>query len=262
MIHFPWGLMIAALIMVCAMMFCLWFIGLLRSNAGWVDFGWVLGLILLVLYYAAVAQGDICRRFLILTLVMLWGLRLGGMLLKRLLHEQEDNRYRKIRASFKNSANLKFFFFFQFQAILDVVLSIPFLIICNNPLSSLSAVEYFGLGVWMTGFVGEAMADHQLQQFKGDPLNKGKVCDSGLWFYSRHPNYFFEWIMWLGYWVIAMGSPLGWLGFISPALMLFFLLKVSGVPLAEEQSLQSRGDAFRVYQKTTSVFIPLPKFKI
>lgn len=100
------------------------------------------------------------------------------------------------------------------------------------------------------------LADRQLARFRADPANKGKVCQAGLWNYSRHPNYFFEWLVWVGYAVFALGSPWGWLGLIAPALMLHFLLNVTGIPMTEELSLKSKGDAYRAYQRTTSAFVP------
>lgn len=239
----------------------LWVIGVVRRNAGWVDLGWVLGLVALAALYSLTGDGYGLRKGIIATLVSLWGIRLGGMLLRRLLAEEEDKRYQKIRASFGGNANLKFFVFFQFQALLDVILSIPFFLLCFNNQDHLSPVEWLGISIWLTGFIGEIMADEQLRGFKGDPGNKGKVCEAGLWYYSRHPNYFFEWLMWVGYFVMAIAAPSGWTAAVAPILMLYFLLKVSGVPLAEEQSLRSRGEAFREYQRTTSVFVPLPKRK-
>ena len=248
-------------LIACLMMAVVWFIGFKRRNAGWVDFGWVLGLVILAVYYALAADGYGPRRFVIAFLVGLWGMRLGGMLLKRLLTEEEDKRYQKFRQAFKSREDLKFFFFFEFQAILDVVLSIPFFLICFNS-KGWSAVEWVGIFIWAIGFMGESAADQQLKNFKADPRKKGNVCEAGLWYYSRHPNYFFEWVMWVGYFVMALSTPWGWIAIIAPLLMLHFLLNVSGVPLAEEQSLRSRGERFKEYQRTTSVFIPLSKRKI
>lgn len=257
-----WITMGQGLVIVCVMMTCFWGIAFIKRNAGWVDLGWAVGLALLAVYYAQLSDGNIVRRSILAFIVVLWAFRLGGMLLRRLLHESEDKRYQKIRASFGSQANLKFFLFFQFQAVLDVVLSIPFWLICFNPQPELQWIEWIAIGVWILGFVAEALADAQLKAFKSNVQNKGKVCEAGLWNYSRHPNYFFEWVMWVGYFLFAMSAPYGWVAIVSPLLMLYFLLKVSGVPLAEEQSLVSRGDAFRKYQTTTSVFIPLPKRKL
>ena len=131
-----------------------------------------------------------------------------------------------------------------------------------NTKVGLSPFEWIGFGLWMISVSFEAMADRQLAEFKKDPANKGKVCDTGLWRYSRHPNYFFEWLMWMSYFIFALGSPYGWLGIISPAIILYLLLKVTGIPATEEQSLRSKGDKFREYQKTTSVFVPWFKKRV
>jgi steroid 5-alpha reductase family enzyme len=117
-------------------------------------------------------------------------------------------------------------------------------------------IEWTALGLWLIGIAGESVADYQLKQFKADPANKGKTCDAGLWNYSRHPNYFFEWLIWVSYFVFALGSPFGWVSLIAPLLMIYFLLKVTGIPATEEQALKTKGEAYRRYQQTTSAFIP------
>jgi steroid 5-alpha reductase family enzyme len=111
--------------------------------------------------------------------------------------------------------------------------------------------------LWAGAYVGEVIADSQLEGFKGAPGNRGKVCEVGLWAYSRHPNYFFEWLMWVGYALVALFShPWGWVAFLSPLLMLWLVTKVTGIPPTEAQSLRSRGDAFRDYQRRVSPFVP------
>ena len=244
-------------IVVCSLMLVLWVIQLRTKNAGVVDLGWVLGLVILAALYSFQDIGYPIRKLLILAMVSLWALRLAFLLLRRLSRDQkEDSRYQKIREGWKTNVNLKFLFFFQFQAILDVILSTPFLIVSLNPRIRLSGFELLGILIWFIAVIGESLADEQLYKFKSDPQNKGKTCQVGLWQYSRHPNYFFESLVWIGYFVFALGSPWGWVSVFCPILMLYFLLKVSGVPLAEEQSLLSRGEEYRQYQRTTSVFVP------
>lgn len=106
------------------------------------------------------------------------------------------------------------------------------------------------------------MSDEQLHGFKANPKNKGRTCNVGLWQYSRHPNYFFEWLVWVAFFVYALGSPWGWAAVISPVIMYVLMIYVSGVPLAEHQALESRGDDYRRYQQVTSMFFPWPKKKI
>ena len=113
-----------------------------------------------------------------------------------------------------------------------------------------------GIALWITGLVGESIADAQLSRFRRNPANRGQVCQEGLWAWSRHPNYFFEWMVWVGYAVFASGAPWGWTGWLSPLLMLHFLLNVTGIPMTEELSVKSKGEAYRRYQRTTSAFFP------
>jgi steroid 5-alpha reductase family enzyme len=122
--------------------------------------------------------------------------------------------------------------------------------------AKLPLLEYIGAGIWLIALTGEAIADWQLDQFKKDPANKGKVCNKGLWNYSRHPNYFFEWLIWVGYFVFALASPYGFIAIISPAIILYLLLNVTGIPATEEQSVRSKGDLYKEYQRTTSAFVP------
>jgi steroid 5-alpha reductase family enzyme len=146
--------------------------------------------------------------------------------------------------------------FYYFQAIMALVLSLPFALIMVNTTSSLNFYEIAGTLVWLVGVIGESTADYQLQKFKSDPGNKGKICDQGLWYYSRHPNYFFEWLVWVAYFVMALGSAYGIFSIICPVSMYYFLTKVTGIVYTESQMLKSRGQAFVKYQETTSAFFP------
>jgi steroid 5-alpha reductase family enzyme len=139
-------------------------------------------------------------------------------------------------------------------------LSIPIALACANPAPGIGLFEVAGVLLWLVAIGGESIADMQLALFKSHPAAKGRVCDIGLWKYSRHPNYFFEWLVWIAYFVFALGSPWSWVGLASPLLMLYFLTCVTGIPPAEARSLATRGDAYRAYQRRTSPFIPwIPK---
>jgi steroid 5-alpha reductase family enzyme len=170
--------------------------------------------------------------------------------------QPEEGRYISLRASWGDRAPLYFLFFFEAQGILNVVLSLPFLLIALNSKSTLSPLEFAGAGLWLFAVNGEALADRQLKAFKADRLRKERVCRRGLWKYSRHPNYFFEWLIWCAYALMALSAPWGWLGCLSPLIILFLLLKVSGIPPTEKQALKSRGEEYRRYQATTSAFVP------
>ncbi len=251
-----WGL--AAILMLAT-----WAISIMIKNAGIVDIGWALGLILLTFFYADQAGEWNLRTILIVVMVAIWGLRLSILLLKRILRDRrEDKRYQTIREQWKTHVNVKFFALFQFEALLDVVLAIPFLLIIVNPNPKFLTIEMIGVLIWIIGLVGETIADGQLKKFKDNPANRGKTCDIGLWYYSRHPNYFFEWVMWFGYFIFALGSPGGAIAIVCPIIMYYFLIYVTGVPTAEAQSLMSRGEEYRRYQQSTSMFVPLPKRKI
>jgi steroid 5-alpha reductase family enzyme len=146
--------------------------------------------------------------------------------------------------------------FFELQALIAVVFSLPFLLAAGNPSPRLGVLEILGLALALLATVGEATADWQAQRFKRDPGNSAAVVNVGLWRYSRHPNYFFESLVWWGFCIAALDSPWGWITLVCPLFMLYFLLRVTGIPLTEKHSLESRGEAYREYQRTTSRFIP------
>ncbi|HVW16071.1 MAG TPA: DUF1295 domain-containing protein [Mucilaginibacter sp.] len=258
-----WWLALYSLVACCFIMLLVWFWAHRIKNAGVVDIFWsynfpVIAIILLVL-----APGFEARKILICGMVIIAGSRLGTHILTRTLSHihEEEGRYQQLRKEWGPNPDRVFFWFFQAQALSNVILALPFFLICVNTSATLSPLEYAGVALWLISVSGEAIADGQLRSFKKDPANKGKVCRNGLWNYSRHPNYFFQWTMWMSYFVFALASPYGYLAIISPAIILYLLLKVTGIPITEEQSIRSRGDTFREYQKTTSAFIPWFKKK-
>jgi steroid 5-alpha reductase family enzyme len=149
----------------------------------------------------------------------------------------------------------------MYQAVSVVLLLAPMFVVALNGRPGIQPLEWVGAFVWLIGLSGEAVSDAQMSTFRAKPENKGKVCEDGLWYYSRHPNYFFESVIWLGYGIFALASPYGWITLYAPALIWFLLLKVTGIPFAEETSIRTRGDLYRDYQRRTSAFIPLPKRK-
>ena len=239
-------------------MLVIWWLALRVNNLGIVDIAWSWAFAPVAIFYAATTHGDPARRWLIAGMATAWSLRLGAHLYFRVLghHPQEDVRYAKLRTQWGKDLKGRALIFFQLQAVLIVLLSIPFLIVSLNDKPGISAVEWLGVAVWFVAVTGEGVADWQLKQFRSLAENKGRICRVGLWNHSRHPNYFFEWLVWVGFFVFALGSPLGCATVYCPALMLFFLLRVTGIPLTEELSLKSKGDAYREYQRTTSPFVP------
>ena len=251
-------LAILCLLACCMVMFFVWRWAKKIGNAGVVDIFWALNFPLIALILLLLGEGWLPRRVLIGTMVITAGLRLTIHLGVRVLShlDVEEGRYKQLRKEWAPHPDRKFFWFFQAQAFSNALLAIPFFIITANTETSFSPWEYAGAILWLIAVLGEGMADRQLAVFKKNPANKGKVCSTGLWNYSRHPNYFFEWLMWMSYLIFALGSPHGYLAAISPLIILYLLLRVTGIPATEEQSLRSKGDAFRAYQQTTSVFIP------
>ena len=245
---------------VVVVMLLLWLLSLRQDNFSYVDIGWSANFVVLALVYGLLGDGDPIRRWLIGGMFALWGARLAWHLAARIVGQPEEGRYVQLRADWGAGGHLnwKFLVFFQFQALLNVMLSLPLLLAAVNPQPRLSPWEFAGVVLWCIGLVGESMADRQLKQFKRSSAGHGQVCKVGLWGWSRHPNYFFEWVIWLGYALFALGSPYGWICLALPLLMLHFLLNVTGVKATEEQALRSKGDAYREYQRTVSVFIPLP----
>ena len=228
------------------------------NNYGIVDIVWSYAFAGVALFYALLAPGWPARRILISGMAVLWSLRLGTHLYRRVMghHPVEDGRYVQLRRDWAGNFGLKMFGFFQLQDGSVVLLGSAFFVTCLNPVPSVHPLELAGVILWLVALTGEALADAQLAAFKRDPASRGKVCSVGLWRYSRHPNYFFEWLIWVAYFVFALASPHGWVALIGPASILYLLLRVTGIPLTEEQALRSKGDAYRRYQQATSAFVP------
>ena len=245
------------------LMIAVWVTGVRIKNMGIVDIAWSAGFTPVAGLYYFLAPGDPSRKLLITLMVTFWSARLGSHLYRRVMghHPVEDARYAQYREKWGSSYNFKMFWFFQIQAALLWALTFPFLLACFNPNPIILPLEWIGVALWALGLLGESLADRQLSRFTARPENKGKVCQKGLWNYSRHPNYFFEWVIWVGYFVFALGQPGGWWSIYCPLIMLHFLINVTGVKLAEEGSLKRRGDAYRAYQMSTSAFVPWFKKK-
>ena len=252
-----WALVLVGLGAAAALMAALWAWQLRTGKATAVDAGWATVLVLLAVLYCALGEGRLEHRVLISTVAGLEFLRIA-FLVGRRVGGEEDSRYRELRARWRarGREQTSFFVFYQAQGLLAVLLSIPFLAAAYNGHDGLEPLELVGFWVWLAGAAVEATADYQLSRFKADPANRGKTMRYGLWRVSRHPNYFGQWLTWCGYALIALAAPWGWLGLLSPALMLYLILFVTGVPPSEERALASRGEDFRRYQRETSVFVP------
>ena len=257
MIHIVVNALMLGTISVCALMLLLWLIHFPLRNAAIVDAGWAGGLTLLAAIDATVGGGYRPRALCMAGMASLWGLRLAMYLLfTRVIGHPEEGRYVQLRRDWGGNLALKFLLFFEFQALLCVVLSLPFLLAAINTRPRLSVFEYCAMVLWLLAWLGETTADWQLMRFKSDPAHRGGLCHVGLWKFSRHPNYFFELLIWVSFALFALGSPFGYLGVLSPLLMVYFLFRVTGIPATEAQALRSKGETYRQYQRTTSAFVP------
>lgn len=253
-----WRLMAFALVIPAVMMTGVWLLARALNNAGIVDVLWSYGFIPVAWVCAWVSVGDSWTSFLLVMMVSAWSGRLGTYLLIRVArhHPQEDGRYAALRAQFPRNTWLMFFGFFLAQGLLITLLSVPFVLVFADPSPGVGVFIFAGGLLWLTGMVGESVADAQLNRFRANPANKGRTCRAGLWNYSRHPNYFCEWLVWSGYFVFALGSPGGWMAVYAPVLMYLFLTKVTGIKATEEHALKTRGEDYRAYQRTTNAFFP------
>jgi steroid 5-alpha reductase family enzyme len=251
-------LLLTGLLFLALLMVAVWGLSLVLRNAGIVDVAWSASFVPVVAGYVWLADGWLPRALVMLAIVTLWSLRLASHLWVRVAaeHPHEDSRYAALRAAWGPSANARMLAFFEVQAVAALVLTVPFAIAATNATPAFSWIEWVGMAVWAVGFTGEAIADRQLARFRGIPANKGRVCQEGLWRYSRHPNYFFEWLIWVAYALFALASPWGAVALLCPALMLYLLFRVTGIPATEAQAIRSKGDDYRRYQATTSVFVP------
>ncbi|MGB7218549.1 MAG: DUF1295 domain-containing protein [Vicinamibacterales bacterium] len=245
-----WGL-------AAGLMLVLWAVQRRRGNAGIVDVAWAFATGLLGVGFAWVGSGDVARRVAIAVMAGLWGLRLGAYLFKRVGRQPEDGRYQHLRGEWGAQAQRNLFVFFQVQALWAVMFAAPMLAGAANP-RPFGWLDALGVLIWLAALGGESIADQQLARFKARAADKARVCRDGLWRYSRHPNYFFEWLHWWAYVCLAAGSPLWWIAAAGVVVMWLFLTRVTGIPPTEAQALRSRGEAYREYQRTTSAFVPWP----
>lgn len=247
----------ASFTLIMLLMIILWVVYLFRRNAGIVDIGWGVGFLIAAWSYFFLGSGNLLKMILITGMATIWAVRLIAHLYRRYDSSKEDPRYTHMREKWGGDTNdMLFLMMFIFQGFLIVLISIPFFVVCFGSYSHWTYLEFIGIAFWLAGVAGEGYADAQLVDFKKNPENKGQVCKKGLWRFSRHPNYFFESLVWIGFFLFALPSYGGIFALISPALVLLLLIKVSGIPPTEEQAIESKGDLYRDYQQTTSAFFP------
>ncbi|MBC8125833.1 MAG: DUF1295 domain-containing protein [Gloeobacteraceae cyanobacterium ES-bin-144] len=230
------------------------------NNYSIVDAVWAYGIGLTGSLWLMPSAGGSLKQTVAVALLVSWSLRLGFHLQERIrkAHPEEDARYKKLRGVWHDRVSSAFLWFFLAQAGSVVVLALPFLAISNCADQSWGIWETAGLCACLIGIFGEALADSQMKQFKISHKGSATVCQTGLWRYSRHPNYFFEAVIWCGFYLYACGSPWGWATFHAPFIIIYLLLRVTGIPPTEAAAVLRKGEAYRLYQKTTSAFIPWP----
>lgn len=242
---------------ILGLMVLLWLISLSLKDSSLIDIFWGPGFVLACwIYFVATPQGYPVRKWLLTILVSVWGLRLGLHIFRRNLGKGEDFRYRKWREEAGGTWWIRSLFkVFLLQGVLLWFISAPLLSaqISASP-DRLTSLDVIAISIWAIGFVFEAVGDWQLARFKANPANKGKVLNTGLWRYSRHPNYFGDAVQWWAYYLFAAAAG-GWWTLFSPVIMTILLLRVSGVTLLEG-SLKDTREGYQEYIHTTSAFIP------
>ncbi len=221
-----------------------------------VDLVWTAGLGIGAIAYLFVSGQDSLRAYVVTLLIAIWSLRLTYHLLTdRVLQREEDPRYKDLADFWGASAKRNFLGLFLAQVVFVALFLWPLSIAIDAEPSRWMWLDWLGVLIAMTAFMGESLADRQLAKFRARSENRDKVCRDGLWRYSRHPNYFFEWLHWWAY-VAFAATTAWWWALIGPAAMYVFLRYLTGIPHAERSSLKRRGEDYRHYQQTTSAFFP------
>jgi steroid 5-alpha reductase family enzyme len=246
----------ANVIVIFMMMFIFWMLYFGIRKEPVIDIGWAFTLLAAVISTFGAGDGYFLRKAIFFVLATVWSLRLGSYLLVRFLRNPEDSRYKSIREQYRGQMLIRMSFFFLLQACILSVLIWPFILITCNASPSISGLEWFAVLFTAVFILGEAISDHQMFRFKSDPQNQHKVLQQGLWKYSRHPNYFCEWMVWVGFALFALDAPLGITGVISPIIMFYVLTRWTGVTPSEKAALTDRGEEYKKYCEGTSAFFP------
>lgn len=248
---------------LCVVMAGAWLAWRGTRNSGWVDTVWTFGLGAVGVAGAMCAPGTSQRAVLVGFLILIWALRLGLHIANRTTKITDDPRYAKLVQDWGDDAPTRMFWLLQKQAWVSIPLAMSMLLAAWNPVAGLRPQDYIGALILLVGIGGEALADAQLKRFRRNPANKNCICDEGLWRFSRHPNYFFEWFGWIAYSVIAIEwsgvYPWGFAALLGPACMYWLLVHVSGIPPLEEHMKKKHGAAFDAYAQRTSEFFPAPQ---
>jgi steroid 5-alpha reductase family enzyme len=237
-----------------------WRVVIITGNSGWTDAFWsfTVGAAGVLAALGPLEGGAVTpRNWLVALLVAIWSARLGLHIAKRTLRGKDDPRYAELKRGWGAGWKPQMLLFLEIQAGVALVLAVAVMAAANNP-APLGLGDAVGVLIALVAIAGESMADGQLSRFARNPANSGKVCDSGLWAWSRHPNYFFEFLYWVALVPIGIGHAWGWVALAAPLMMFVLLRYVSGVPPLEQHMLRSRGPAFAAYQQRVPAFFPRP----
>jgi steroid 5-alpha reductase family enzyme len=235
-----------------------WVVSNRLKNAGLVDPVWAFSYLPVFALFVLLSGAAGVRVWALGAALLLWSGRLSFHLFSRWWREfpTEDRRYARLRQRWGRYAEPKLLLFFLFQGLVSGLMSLPWLAVLCNPGDSLTGLEWAGLAIVVFAVAGESLADLQLARFRKTSA-PGRILNTGLWRYSRHPNYFFEWLTWCGFAVFASASPWGASAWLSAALMLVFLLKFTGIAATEAAMKEKRGEEYEAYLRNTSAFLPL-----
>lgn len=252
--------LLTVLVLMAAVMGVGWWWQRRANNGGWIDVFWTYGTGATGACVALWAGQGSARAWMVAALVLVWSLRLGTYIALRVARGgHEDTRYAELKQEWGAAYSGRMFWFMQAQAPITTLLCLAIALAASR-LGGLGVTDMIGALILITAIAGEALADRQMAAFRANPAHKGKICETGLWAWSRHPNYFFEFLVWVAYPVIAFtpGSYVWMLSLLAPLAMYGVLRFGTGVPPLEKTMLASRGDAFRDYQARVSVFLPFP----
>lgn len=237
-----------------------WAIQRATGLSGWIDTIWSLGVGAAGIAAALFADGDFDRRSIVLILIAFWSLRLASHIGLRTRGAKEDPRYAKFIAEWGESASWRLFIFLQVQAFAAFILMLAVYLAAENSKNTFRPQDLLAIIIGLIALIGETISDAQLARFRKSSEAKSGICEVGLWRYSRHPNYFFEWLFWCCFPLLAISEkPASWISVIAPIMMYWLLVHVSGIPPLEEYMLRSRGDKFRALQKRVNAFFPGPR---
>ena len=253
-----WVPPIIAACCISMVMWAAWVYQIKKGDASLVDVIWAYGVGVTSVALLVSGTGDEWRRFILCIGLAAWSLRLGNYLLvdRLLLATKEDGRYTLLRESSGDQWPLWSAIFFQAQAMFVLIFSMIAWQQSHDPRPIGQWSDYSGIIIVLIAITNERIADHQLANWRSNPDNAGKTCRAGWWRFSRHPNYFFEWLHWCGWSLLAIGGPWQFVALAQPVLIIILLFRFTGIPYTEKQALRSRGDDYRRYQASTSSFFP------